>query len=98
MNIEDGKAICDIGKPHIGYPMKAAVGYDDILDGEAKIYDPKGQLCAEFYYDRGEITEECKLYYESGELYFDGYFETGYRSGRGIEYSKRGENEFDGLY
>ena len=98
MNIEDTKAICDIGKPHIGYTMKATVGYDDILDGEAKIYDPNGQLCAELYYERGEITGECKLYYESGELFFDGYFEKGYRSGRGIEYSKSGKNEFDGFY
>ena len=98
MNIEDGVAICDIGKPHIGYTIKAPVVHDDILDGEAQIYDPNGQLYAEFHYDRGEITGECKLYYESGELYFDGYFEKGYRSGRGIEYSKSGKKEFDGFY
>ena len=98
MDINDGIATCQIGQPHLGFTMIAMVDDDNTLDGEAKIYDPSGQLCANFYYEEGEETGECELYYDSGELYFDGYLEKGYRSGRGIEYSEYGEKLFDGFY
>lgn len=98
MDINDEIATCQIGQPHLGFTMTAMVDDDDILDGEAKIYDPSGQLCAKFYYEQGEETGKCELYYDSGELYFDGYLEKGYRSGRGIEYSEYGEKLFDGFY
>ena len=103
MDTEDEIATCEIGQPHFGFTMMAMIDEEEddddiILDGEAKIYDPSGQLCAEFYYEKGEATGECKLYYESGELYFDGYLEKGYRSGRGLEYSEDGEVIFDGFY
>ena len=103
MDTEDEIATCEIGQPHFGFTMKTMIDDEEddediILDGEAKIYDPSGQLCAKFYYEKGEATGECKLYYESGELYFNGYLENGYRSGRGLEYSEDGEVIFDGFY
>lgn len=79
MDINDEIATCQIGQPHLGFTMTAMVDDDGILDGEAKIYDPSGQLCAKFYYEEGEETGKCELYYDSGELYFDGYLEKGYR-------------------
>ena len=75
MDINDEIATCQIGQPHLGFTMTAMVDDDGILDGEAKIYDPSGQLCAKFYYEQGEETGKCELYYDSGELYFDGYLE-----------------------
>ena len=80
MDIEDGIATCQIGRPHLGFTMMAMINDEEddediILDGKAKIYDPSGQLCAKFYYEKGEATGECKLYYESGKLYFNGYLD-----------------------
>lgn len=98
MNTEDGIATCLIGQPHFGYTMKAEVDDNNLLNGEAKIYDSDGQLCAFFYCDEGEETGECRLYYDSGELYFDGYLEKGYRNGCGLEYSKNGKVLFHGFY
>ena len=102
MDIEDGIATCEIGQPHFGFTMKAMIDEEEddddiILDGEAKIYDSDGQLCAFFYCDEGEETGECRLYYDSGELYFDGYLEKGYRNGCGLEYSKNGKVLFHGF-
>ena len=80
--IEDGIATCEIGQPHLGYTMQARVDMYYSLNGDAKIYNLNGQLCAELYFYEGEETGPCKLYYDSGELYFDGYLEKG--SSRGM--------------
>ena len=91
------EAICQIGSPHQGYTLKASQK-NDILDGEAFLYDYDNRIVANFTYQEGVENGKCKMYYRSGEIYFSGFLREGYRNGPGVEYRKDGSVIYEGFY
>ena len=97
MNINKGKATCQIGSPHQGYTLKAKQK-NGKLDGKAILYDFDNRFVAYFTYQEGVANGECEMYYSSGGIYFSGFLLEGYRNGPGIEYRKDGSVIYEGFY
>ena len=97
MDMDKYGAICQIGSPHQGYTLKASQK-NDILDGEAFLYDYDNRIVANFTYQEGVANGKCKMYYRSGEIYFSGFLQEGYRNGPGVEYRKDGSVIYEGFY
>lgn len=96
-NIINNKAVCQIGKPHLGCYILSNTENDN-LDGEGHIYSQDGKVMADIFFVQGEANGRCTLYYKSGEQYFVGNLVQGYRSGVGLEYDKDGTVLYDGFY
>ena len=96
-SVDKYEAICQIGSPHQGYTLKASQK-NDILDGEAFLYDYDNRIVANFTYQEGVENGKCKMYYRSGEIYFSGFLLEGYRNGPGVEYRKDGSAIYEGFY
>ena len=96
-SVDKYEAICQIGSPHQGYTLKASQK-NDILDGEAFLYDYDNRIVANFTYQEGVENGKCKMYYRSGEIYFSGFLREGYRNGPGVEYRKDGSVIYEGFY
>ena len=96
-SVDKYEAICQIGSPHQGYTLKASQK-NDILDGEAFLYDYDNRIVANFTYQEGVENGKCKMYYRSGEIYFSGFLLEGYRNGPGVEYRKDGSVIYEGFY
>ena len=97
MDMDKYEAICQIGSPHQGYTLKASQ-QNEILDGEAILYDYDNRVVAIFTYQKGVENGKCKMYYRSGEIYFSGFLQEGYRNGPGVEYRKDGSVIYEGFY
>ena len=96
-SVDKFEVICQIGSPHQGYTLKASQK-NDILDGEAFLYDYDNRIVANFTYQEGVENGKCKMYYRSGEIYFSGFLLEGYRNGPGVEYRKDGSVIYEGFY
>ena len=97
MSVDKYEAICQIGSPHQGYTLKAQQK-NDILDGDAFLYDYDNRIVANFTYQEGVANGKCKIYYRSGEIFFSGLLQKGYRNGPGVEYRKDGSVIYEGFY
>ena len=97
MDINKGKAICQIGSPHQGYTLRAKQK-NGKLDGKAILYDYYNRIVAYFTYQEGVANGKCEMYYSSGGIYFSGFLQKGYRNGPGVEYRKDGSVIYEGFY
>ena len=84
VDMNEYEAICQIGSPHHGYTLKASQK-NDILDGDAFLYDYDNRVVAIITYQEGVENGKCQMYYRSGEIYFSGFLREGYRNGPGVE-------------
>ena len=97
MKIDNKKATCMIGQPHLGFTIESFV-INTRLNGKARILDQSGNIWAEYQYIEGRETGVCKLYYRSGKLFYYGYLINGFRNGKGTEYDETGKIIFDGFF
>ena len=97
VDMNEYEAICQIGSPHQGYTLKTSQK-NDILDGDAFLYDYDNRVVAIFTYQEGVENGKCRMYYRSGEIYFSGFLREGYRNGPGVEYRKDRSVIYEGFY
>ncbi len=62
-----------------------------VFDGKSCAWDPKGNLAAEFYYDKGKLTGNALYYYPSGQVSCICPYRDGAIEGEEVLYSKTGE-------
>ncbi len=62
-----------------------------VFDGKSCAWDPKGNLAAEFYYDKGKLVGNALYYYPSGQISSICPYRDGVIEGEEVLYSKTGE-------